>query len=92
MILAQNVELQEIPSTDLGDTFDHAMSDGGLQGEGAGLRDLPQVLVDRIVRAALETMKPKEAARLATVRTLVSSIPVQGPARHALCQHVEEAS
>ena len=46
------------------------MKDGGLQCEGAGLRDLPQVLVDRIVRAALETMKPKEAARLATVSTL----------------------
>ena len=40
----------------------------GLQSGGAGLCDLPQVLINRIVEAALETMKPKEAARLATVR------------------------
>ena len=61
------------------------MRDNGVQGEGAGLRDLPQVLVDRIVRAALETMKPKEAARLANVRSLGSLIPLQGPAQDASC-------
>lgn len=44
------------------------MRDSGLQSGGASLCDLPQVLINRIVEAALETMKPKEAARLATVR------------------------
>ena len=56
------------------------MRDDGLRSEGASLCDLPQVLINKIVDTALETLKPKEAARLATVSTLGPLFPLQGPA------------
>ena len=56
------------------------MREDGLRSEGASLCDLPQVLVNKIVDTALETMKPKEAARLATVSTPGPLILLQGPA------------
>ena len=58
------------------------MNDDGLRSEGASLCDLPQVLLNKIIGAALETMKAKEAAQLATVRTPGSLHPLQGPAHH----------